>query len=279
MTSSVLRQWLRELRARLDVPDLDIATLLSLLAAPLVWLQLDDDPSNLVIADASAPGAPLSPTPATQALLVEAGFPEHTRFLLRTVCANWIPALTKEQRHAYFDAYFVPTLHRRDTHQSAKACLLGSRVHANSLRVLANALNEDRTTQDRFVMQTILPLLVATLQHIDMSMLYQSQQARGSISDNGRETAVWREITSILCSVPTQVANALAGGRPPALLESTYPLPPSIFSRRYFLIHNFALEITFNTWQKRYLVPWQPSRSRVSQRETATNLTANSSHR
>ncbi|KAI8053279.1 hypothetical protein BDF22DRAFT_775953 [Syncephalis plumigaleata] len=153
---------------------------------------------------------PVEATLITRIQLVESAFPEHTRFLLRHVCVNWTLAFTNEQRKQYFDPYFL-WISNKDTTTSTTTStemrlLLGA-IHANSLRTLTNALSEDWANQDRFIMSTQMDTTTKT-------------------------TPTWHDIANILCSLPTRVSNAMAGGS------------PHVFRHITRLIHD-ALEVEY----------------------------------
>jgi hypothetical protein len=224
-SSSSLRQWLRELRAQLANIHTDIDTVHALLAAPLTWLGLDYPNNSRTITTVTPP---VEATPITRVQAVESAFPEHNHFLLRHVCVNWALAFTNEQRKQYFDAYFlwIPTGDSNNNATSIETQQLLGAIHANSLRTLVNALSEDWANQDRFIMETIWRLLSSLIQQLDMATLYKSQvKTTTRAAATTMATPAWHDVTSILCSLPTRVSNALAGASPPSsLLDTTYPL-------------------------------------------------------
>ncbi|RKP05365.1 telomere length regulation protein-domain-containing protein [Thamnocephalis sphaerospora] len=202
------RHWLKQVRAELDAPQASLAAVCVALAEPLAFLgYVPPSQSEAVVAARVVPES----TSANRALVVDVAFPEHTRFLLRVVCGNWLPALTREQTQCLFDAYFAPpvSLDALSTQMAADAVLLRGKLHANSLRVLAAALAEQWAAQDTVVQRVLLRLLVRVLEEADIATLYGA----------GGTLAAWRDLETILCSLPTRVANTLQESAPPAPLD------------------------------------------------------------
>jgi hypothetical protein len=193
-TAVEAKRWLKQHRSALSAPQATLANVCAALAEPLIQFGLDSTQSPSV-------------TLQDQIIIIEAAFPEHTRFLLAQVGRNWLEALTREQIRQYVDTYFLPSFWSDN--------LLAGYITANSLRVLMDALTETGIMKETPVRRLTLRLLCELLEQLDIGQLYTAC----THSETGQSN--WRDIVSLLVSLPTRVANALPDMTIPAILQST----------------------------------------------------------
>ncbi|KAJ3172485.1 TEL2, telomere maintenance protein 2 [Geranomyces variabilis] len=140
----------------------------------------------------------------------------HYEFLLQEVAMSWLPDFSTHERHALFDAYFVPdalVLHNFPS------------LPFLSLRFLHGALSW--STAPKRVAETILALLRWLLSKWTVRDMSESMSA-SDCSAGTRAMSVkntdWEELVTILCFLPDKVANLRTVLTPKFFQTSDYML-------------------------------------------------------